>query len=117
MMKRYLTYTLVLCVTATATVQAAASGITRFWNLTGETITQLNLAPAGTTAWGPDQCHNDPDGGVDFDERLKITGIATGRYDVRFTDKTGRTCMISDVEVTAGKVFSLGTEALAHCTH
>jgi hypothetical protein len=116
-MKRHLMYTLVLGVTATATVQAAESGITRFWNLTGEAITQLYLARAGTTTWGPDQCHNDPDGSVDFDERLKITGIASGRYDVKFTDKTGRTCMVSDVEVTAGKVFSLGTEALAHCTH
>ncbi len=110
-------YTLFLGLTATATVYGAESGVTRFWNLTGETITQLHLAPAGTTQWGPDQCHNDPDGSVDFDERLKITGVASGRYDVRFADKTGRSCTVSGVEVKAGKVFSIGTDALTHCTH
>lgn len=116
-MKRHLIYMLVLGIAATATAQAAESGVTRFWNLTGETIRQLYLAPAGTTQWGPDQCHNDPDGSVDFDERLKITGVASGRYDVKFTDKTGRICTVTGVDVTAGKVFSLGTEALEHCTH
>ena len=110
-------YTLLLVLAATGMGQAAESGVTRFWNLTGETITQLQLAPTGTTEWGPDQCRNDRDGSVDFDERLKITGVASGRYDVKFTDKTGRTCTVSGVEVTAGKVFSLGTEALAHCSH
>ena len=53
--------------------QAADPGVTRFWNLTGETITHLNMAPTGTTRWGPDQCRNDPDGTVDFDERLRST--------------------------------------------
>jgi hypothetical protein len=95
--------------------QAADSSRTRFWNLTGETITHLNLAPEGTTNWGPDQCRNDPDGTVDFDERLRITGISTGRYDVKFTDKTGRNCIVTGVEVKAGSVFSIGKEALGHC--
>ena len=35
--------------------KAADRGTTRFWNLTGETVTHLNMAPAGTTDWGPDQ--------------------------------------------------------------
>jgi hypothetical protein len=100
---------------AAGVTQAADSSVTRFWNLTGETITHLNLAPAGTTNWGADQCRNDPDGTVDFDERLRITGISTGRYDVRFTDKTGRSCIVNGVEVKSGAVFSIGKEALGHC--
>jgi hypothetical protein len=96
--------------------QAAERGGTRFWNLTGETITHLSLAPAGTTNWGPDQCRNDPDGTVDFDERLRITGISSGRYDVRFTDRTGRSCIVNGVEVKAGAVFAIGKEALGHCS-
>jgi hypothetical protein len=94
--------------------QAAERGI-RFWNLTGETITHLTMAPTGSTNWGPDQCRNDPDGTVDFDERLRITGISPGHYDVRFTQKTGRTCIVTDVEVKAGSVFAIGKEALDHC--
>jgi hypothetical protein len=96
--------------------QAADGGRTRFWNLTGETITHLNLAPAGTTNWGADQCRNDPDGTVDFDERLRITDVSSGRYDVRFTDKAGRTCIVKDVDVKAGAVFSIGKESLSHCS-
>ena len=33
-------------------VQAAERGGTRFWNLTGETITHLSMAPAGTAQMG-----------------------------------------------------------------
>ena len=110
-----------LILAALATVAAlgaaqAAERATRFWNLTGETITHLNLAPTGTTKWGPDQCRNDPDGTVDFDERLTIKGVPTGHYDVKFTDKTGRSCLVTGVEVKAGAVFSIGKEALTHCT-
>jgi hypothetical protein len=96
--------------------QAAEAGRTRFWNLTGETITHLILAPAGTEKWGPDQCRNDPDGSVDFDERLRITGVGSGRYDAKFTDKTGRSCTVTDIDIKAGSVFSIGKEALEHCT-
>ena len=32
---------------------------------------------AGTTAWGENQCKNDKDGAVDFDERLPVTGVAS----------------------------------------
>jgi hypothetical protein len=96
-------------------VQAAGGGTTRFWNLTGETITHLYLAPTGTTAWGADQCKNDPDGSVDFDERLRITGIGSGRYDLKFTDKTGRSCVVNGVEVKAGAVFSIDKDTASHC--
>jgi hypothetical protein len=102
-------------VVAAGAAQAADGGITRFWNLTGETITHLYLAPAGTTNWGADQCRNDKDGSVDFDERLRITGALSGHYDVRFTDKTGRNCVVKDVEVKAGKVFSIDKETADHC--
>jgi hypothetical protein len=94
---------------------AAEKGTTRFWNLTGETITHLTLAPVGTAKWGPDQCRNDPDGSVDFDERLRITGVSSGRYDAKFTDKTGRTCTVTGIDIDVGGVFSIGKEALEHC--
>ena len=97
-------------------VQAADGGTTRFWNLTGEPITHLYLAPTGTTAWGADQCKNDPDGSVDFDERLRITGIGSGHYDAKFTDKTGRSCVVKGIEVKAGAVFSIDKEMSSHCS-
>jgi len=82
----------------------------RFWNLTAATITKLYLAPAGTDKWGPDQCQNDPDGAVDADERLNLKGIEPGRYDVKLADKTGRKCVVRDVEVKRGRPYAFSIE-------
>jgi hypothetical protein len=87
----------------------------RFWNLTRNTITQLQLSPAGKNAWGADQCRNDRDGTVDHDERLRITGIDPGRYDVRFADKTGRVCVVRDIQVNDGAVFPIEEKQLTDC--
>jgi hypothetical protein len=89
-----------------------------FWNLTGTTITKLYLAPTGTTKWSPDQCANDKDGSVDPDERLKLTGLTAGRYDVKLEDVEGRTCIIKDVTVQIGTAyaFSLADGDLKDCS-
>ena len=59
----------------------AAEKVTRFWNLTSKTVMSLQLAPSGTEQFGDDLCKLDKDGSVDHDERLKITTLASGRYD------------------------------------
>ena len=88
---------------------------TRFWNLTGETIAKFELAPVGTTAFGEDQCKNDKDGTVDNDERLKIVGVADGKYDARITDKKGRVCLAPGLEIKADAVFSVEKDQLKDC--
>jgi hypothetical protein len=97
---------------------ATAAERLRFWNLTGSTIKELHLAPAGTTNWGPDQCENDPDGAVDADERLTLKNVAPGYYDVKLVDKQGRSCVVRNVEVQAGKpyAFSLSEKDLTDCS-
>jgi hypothetical protein len=89
-----------------------------FWNLTGTTIAKLYLAPSGTAKWGADQCANDPDGKVDIDERLKLTGVTAGQYDVKLTDAAGRTCIVKNVALEAGKAyaFSLSESDLKECS-
>jgi len=87
----------------------------RFWNLTLYTVTALQLSPAGRDAWGPDQCKNDRDGTVDHDERLRITGITPGRYDARLADKTGRTCIVRDIEINDGAIFTIEEKQLTDC--
>ncbi len=92
-----------------------------FWNLTSFTITNLVMAPAGNGGvlgeFGSNQCANDRDGTVDHDERLRLTGIAPGRYDVRLTTKPGRVCTIRNVEVKSGGKysFSLADSDLVDC--
>jgi hypothetical protein len=101
-----------LAVLLLAAVCAATVGAERlrFWNLTAVTISKLYLAPAGTDKWGPDQCQNDPDGAVDSDERLSLKGIEPGRYDVKLTDKNGRTCIVRNVDVKGGRPYAFSIE-------
>ena len=87
----------------------------RFWNLTMYTITDLRMSPAGKDIWGPNQCENDRDGTVDHDERLRITGIEPGRYDVKLADKIGRVCVVRNVEVKDGAVFAIEEKQLTDC--
>src|ERR1700759_4577904 len=78
----------------------------RFWNLTRHTISELSLAPTGTTNFGPNQCKNDKDGTVDPDERLRITGVPPGTYDARLIDVKGRTCTVRNLKIEPGQIFS-----------
>jgi hypothetical protein len=88
----------------------------RFWNLTRYTISEFYLAPAGTTDWGPNQCRNDKDGTVDHDERLRITGVSPGSYDAKLTDMSGRTCIVRNIKISAGEIFSIEEKDLTSCT-
>lgn len=98
--------------------QASAARALQFWNLTTVTITNLMLAPAGTTHWSTNQCLNDSDKSVDADERLKLAGIKAGNYDVKLTDTKGRTCTVKNVEVktTGPYAFSISDKELTDCT-
>jgi hypothetical protein len=105
---------IVLTLLCSAGLVADRKGI-RFWNLTTSTIVRLEMSLAGKDAWGPDQCRNDKDGTVDHDERLPITGIEPGRYDVRLSYRSGRRCVVRNIEVKAGAVFSIRDKDLTEC--
>jgi hypothetical protein len=89
---------------------------TQFWNLTANTITSLQLSPPGKNEWGRNQADNDRDHTVDHDERLKINDTASGMYDVKFVDKSGRTCVVPNIEVKAASIFSIEEKNLKDCT-
>jgi hypothetical protein len=106
----------VLALAATSSVVLAQNRPTRFWNLTQYTISEFYLAPAGATSFGPNQCKNDKDGTVDHDERLRITGVETGSYDAKFTDVKGRTCVVRNIKIEIGQIFSIEENELTSCT-
>jgi hypothetical protein len=107
-----------IVVLAVMASQALAQGKpTRFWNLTRNTISEFYLAPAGTANWGPNQCKNDRDGSVDSDERLRITDVSSGIYDAKLVDVTGRACIVRNVRVEAGGIFSIGEKDFTSCKH
>ena len=108
-----LTASCVVLLQATA-LAAPKTGI-RFWNLTGETLAEVSLAPAGTTKFGPNQCLNDKDGTVEFDEDLLLKGVAPALYDIRMKDVKGRTCYARSVSIKANATFSVGEKELKDC--
>ena len=114
-MSKALTLSVPLIVACVMPCSAQQAERTRFWNLTGATITHFYLAPAGTGAYGADQTVNDKDGTVDHDERLRITDARSGRYDVKFEDDSGRVCIVKDMAVKAGDVFSIRQAQLTNC--
>ena len=95
--------------------QRAWAKDTQFWNLTANTITSLKLSPAGQNQWGREQTDNDRDRTVDHDERLKITDAPAGAYDVKFTDKSGRTCVVQNVQIKQGAIFTVEEKDLKGC--
>jgi len=105
---------LIIFIAALLPISASAKD-TRFWNLTANTITAVQLSPAGRNDWGRNQADNDKDGTVDHDERLKITDTPPGLYDVKFSDKSGRTCVVPNIEVKQGSVFSIEEKNLKNC--
>ena len=86
-----------------------------FWNETAHEMTGVYLAQAGTSSFGPNQALNDPDKSVSADERLAISGVAPGAYDVKLVDAKGRTCIVRNVDVKGtGKVAFFGGREAAH---
>jgi hypothetical protein len=94
----------------------ASAKDTQFWNLTADTITSLQLSPPGKNEWGRNQADNDRDHTVDHDERLKITDTPAGVYDVKFVDKGGRTCVVANVQVKTGAIFTIEERDLKGCS-
>jgi hypothetical protein len=105
-----------LALLATSSVTLAQNRPTRFWNLTRYTVSEFYLAPAGTSNFGPNQCKNDKDGTVDHDERLRITGVESGTYDAKLIDVSGRTCLVRNVKVETGQIFSIEEKELTSCS-
>ena len=112
---RSLIYALMVLVLAASAAAAQDRRGTRFWNLTANTIKQFYLSPAGKNEWGPNQCKNDRDGEVDHNERLRITGVQSGRYDAKFVDERRRTCIVRNIEIKDGAVFSIEEKDVKDC--
>lgn len=108
---------IIVALSVIAAEAAAQERPTRFWNLTRNTISEFYLAPAGTSNWGPNQCKNDKDGAVEHDERLRVMAVPSGTYDAKLADVTGRICIVHNIKIDAGAIFSIEEKDLTSCNH
>ncbi len=90
----------------------------KFWNLTGEDLTELYLAPEGSDKFGDNQTKNDDNNQAEAGERLPLTDVKAGVYNVKIKDKNGRTCLVKGVELrdTGPYSFSLEADQLTDCS-
>ena len=93
----------------------AAEKPTQFWNLTTKTVVSLRLSHAGSGEYGDNVAIGDEDG-VDHDERARIVGLPSDRYDLELKFKGGRVCFVRNLEIVTGKVFSVEDKELTACT-
>jgi formylmethanofuran dehydrogenase subunit A len=99
-------------------VSVTAHAAERFvaWNLTATTtFSGIYLAPAGSTAWGPNQALNDKDHTLEPSERLILKGVGHGRFDVRLVDQAGHACIKHDVDLSTAASFDIRDADLDAC--
>ena len=108
----------VLSVLLSAAVATGAQAQTlKFWNLTTEVISELKLAEPGTNKWGKNQTLNDKDKTVEPDERLKLTDVTPGTWDVSVKTKKGKACVFRNLTLsgTDAYAFSISEDELTKC--
>jgi hypothetical protein len=113
--KPIITAMMLLAATATADAQGKAGNGIRLWNLTTATISSFQLSPGGQNTWSTNLTLADKDKEVDHDERLRITGIAPGRYDAKVGYPDGRQCLVLAIDIKADAVFDITDKDLRDC--
>jgi len=95
---------------------AAAADRFFVYNLTTSTeFTGLFLAPAGTENWGANQALNDKDKSLETSERLPLTGISRGVFDVKLQDRKDHTCVKRGVDLRRDTSFEIRDADLVDC--
>jgi hypothetical protein len=93
----------------------AADRFFGFNETTATVFTGVYLAPEGTNAWGPNEALNDKDKVWDAGERLPITGVVRGRFDLKIVDRGGRVCIKRGVDLTRDLTFDVRDGDLVDC--
>jgi hypothetical protein len=105
----------VLAVVLAGSRGSAAEQFVGFNETTSTVFAGVYLAPAGSTWWGPNQALNDKDRSWDYGERLKITGLSRGVFDLKLIDRSGRACVKHSIDLTKERTFEVRDEDLRGC--
>lgn len=98
-----------------ATQVMAADRFFGFNNTTATVFTEVYLAPHGTTHWGPNQALNDKDKTWEPGERLLFKSVSRAMFDLRIVDRSGRTCVKPNIDLTKDTTFDVRDNDLHDC--
>jgi hypothetical protein len=93
----------------------AADRFFGFNETTATVFTEVYLASEGTDAWGPNEALNDKDKVWDTGERLPITGVTRGRFELKIVDRGGRVCIKHGLDLTQDLTFDVRDTDLVNC--
>ena len=107
---------LIVCTALCMHLPASAADRFFVYNLTAsQTFTGVYLAPSGTERWSANQALNDKDKEVEPSERLVLKDITRGKFDVKLVDRSGRTCVRHDVDLSRDTTFDVRDADLTDC--
>jgi hypothetical protein len=86
------------------------------YNMTTRTdFKGVYMAPAGSDNWGSNQTENDKDKSLDITERIRLTGLTAGQYDVKLVTEDGGSCIIRNIDLTKENSFVIKEDQIADC--
>ena len=83
-----------------------------FENQSSWDITHIYFSPSKSKNWGEDQLGSDI---LSKGDRLTISGVSKGKWDVRVVDEDGDECIIGDVSITSNDKWVIEDDDLLAC--
>ena len=91
---------------------AFAAHKVQFENQSAWAIQELYLSPTKADQWGPDQLNEHV---INKGETFELSGIPTGKYDVRLVDDEGDECILEGVKIVESEKVVINDENLVGC--
>ena len=107
-----LTRLLAIALLAATTSQALAEEL-KIVNKSDYDIHELYVSSSKAKKWGPDQLGKN--GTIDAGETYTLSGISSGRWDLKLVDEDGTECEVADVDFSDGKVWTVTSRLLERC--
>ena len=109
-MKRPLTLALLF---ATLTSAAAMAGSTiQIVNQSGWELHEIYFSPTSQENWGDDHLGDQV---LEQGDSLTLTGVESGRWDIRLVDEDGDECTLEDVHITESEQWVVTEDDLLGC--
>lgn len=109
-MKRPLT--LALLFAALTSAAAMADSTIQIVNQSGWELHEIYFSPTSQENWGDDHLGDQV---LEQGDSLTLTGVESGRWDIRLVDEDGDECTLEDVHITESEQWVITEDDLLGC--